>query len=234
MMSLQHDTARVRGVFVTGTDTEVGKTYVAALVAKALYAKSVRVGVYKPVASGCRLEMSTGQLISEDAVELWEAAGRPGTLHDVCPQRFAAPLAPPVAAAAESRSVDEAQLMDGLAPWVDHEFVVVEGAGGLLSPLSRGMSNADVARELGLPLLIVAANRLGMLNHTRLTVETAANRGLARAGIIVSDTHATADASAATNIDVLRDDYDLPVLGHLGFGQPELSADFNWAALGIS
>src|SRR5580704_15299879 len=96
---------RVKGLFITGTDTEVGKTYVAALVAQSLVAAGCRVGVYKPAASGCRRE--DGELISDDALALWEAAGRPGELSAVCPQCFAAPLAPHLAAEAENRAIDE-------------------------------------------------------------------------------------------------------------------------------
>ncbi len=80
----------VRGLFITGTDTGVGKTYVAALVARLLAAEGRRVGVYKPVASGCRRDGD--RLVSDDALNLWEAADRPGELERVCPQRFAAPL----------------------------------------------------------------------------------------------------------------------------------------------
>jgi len=101
-----------RGLFITGTGTGVGKTYVAALVAESLLAMGKRVGVYKPVASGC--ELRDGRLQSSDAVALWEAAGRPGTLDRVCPQMFAAPLAPHLAARAEGRRVDQALLRTGL------------------------------------------------------------------------------------------------------------------------
>src|SRR5690349_2937295 len=103
-----------RGLFSTGTDTEVGKTYAAALIVRALVDGGHRVGVYKPAASGCRVE--AGRLVSEDALALWEAAGRPGTLDEVCPQRFAAPLAPHLAAEAEGRSLDAALLRAGLDP----------------------------------------------------------------------------------------------------------------------
>ena len=81
-----------RGLFITGVGTEVGKTFVAATIARRLVADGLRVGVYKPVASGC--SRREGRLVADDAVALWEAAGRPGTLEEVCPQRFAAPLAP--------------------------------------------------------------------------------------------------------------------------------------------
>ena len=78
----------IRGLFITGTDTEIGKTYVAALIARALVAAGHRVGVYKPAASGC--ERREGELVSDDALTLWQAAGSPGTLTEVCPQVFAA------------------------------------------------------------------------------------------------------------------------------------------------
>src|SRR4051812_47131517 len=99
------------GLFITGTGTGVGKTYVGALVARALRDSGKRIGVYKPVASGC--ELRGGKLFSPDAVTLWDAAGRPGTLEQVCPQMFAAPLAPHLAARLEGRRVDCQQLRDG-------------------------------------------------------------------------------------------------------------------------
>ena len=91
----------VRGLFITGTDTEIGKTYVAALIARSLVAAGHRVGVYKPAASGCSRQGDS--LVSDDALALWQAAGSPGTLAEVCPQVFAAPLAPHLAAAAEGK-----------------------------------------------------------------------------------------------------------------------------------
>ncbi|MFH1264802.1 MAG: dethiobiotin synthase, partial [Planctomycetota bacterium] len=95
---------RLPGLFITGTDTEVGKTYVAALIARALRKAGHRVGVYKPAASGCRLVDDA--LVADDAVTLWEAAGRPGELDRVCPQRFQAALAPHLAAREEGKRLD--------------------------------------------------------------------------------------------------------------------------------
>src|SRR3954469_2349385 len=100
------------GLFITGTGTGVGKTYVGALVARTLRDAGKRVGVYKPVASGC--EIHGGKLVSPNAMALWEAAGRPGTLEQVCPQLFTAPLAPHLAARAEGRRVDPALLREGI------------------------------------------------------------------------------------------------------------------------
>jgi dethiobiotin synthetase len=189
-----------RGLFVTGTDTGVGKTHVAAQIVRTLVAAGKRVGVYKPVASGCMANASG--LESEDARALWEAAGRPGELQRVCPQRFAAPLAPHQAARAERRSVDDRLLRSGLSEWTARcEIVVVEGAGGLLSPVSDDSLVADLAADFDYPLVIVAANRLGAINHTLLTIAAARERQLPIAGIVLNDLpEDAADPSRATNL----------------------------------
>ena len=140
------------GLFVTGTDTDVGKTAVATAIARHLVAEGRRVGVYKPVASGVTTVVS-------DARRLWEAAGAPLTIEQVCPQAFTAPLAPPWAARAEGRSVDERLLRKGIEPWRGvSDVVIVEGAGGLFSPAGEKSLNADLARDLGLPLEIGRAH----------------------------------------------------------------------------
>src|SRR5689334_18385594 len=110
-----------RGLFITGTGTGVGKTYVGALIARALRDAGKRVGVYKPVASGC--ERSDDEFLSPDAIALWDAAGRPGSLSQVCPQTFSAPLAPHLAARAEGKRVDSKLLRDGIKVWLDSSDV---------------------------------------------------------------------------------------------------------------
>jgi len=161
------------GLFITGTDTEVGKTYVAALIARSLRAAGRRVGVYKPAASGCR-EVE-GELAADDAVLLWEAAGRPGELDRVCPQRFRAALAPHLAAREEGKELDPDLLRTGIEYWrARSDVVVVEGAGGLMSPLGDDEYVADLANDLGFPLVIVARNSLGTINHTLQTLIAAA------------------------------------------------------------
>src|SRR5262249_5777041 len=158
------------GLFFTGTDTGVGKTYVAALCVRALVESGLRVGVYKPVASGANL-LGDGRIESDDARILWEAAGRPLTLAQVCPQVFQAPLAPHLAAGAQGGEVDDVLLRSGLDPWrKDYDVVVVEGAGGLLSPLSDLTTVADLALDCGLPLVIVGRNALGTIHQCLSTV----------------------------------------------------------------
>ncbi|MFO0423541.1 MAG: dethiobiotin synthase [Planctomycetia bacterium] len=171
-----------RGLFVTGTDTDVGKTAVACAIARQLVAAGKRVGVYKPVASGAGPAAS-------DVMRLWEAAGRPLTPAQVCPQSFAAPIAPPRSARAEGRVIDERLLRDGLEPWwAASDIVVVEGAGGLFSPLGDTLLNVDLARQLGLPLVVVDAARLGAIGRTLTTVTAARASGLAVAAVVLSHT----------------------------------------------
>ena len=208
-----------RPVMVTGIDTEVGKTYVTGKLAAELYSRGVRVGVYKPAASGCRRVDKNGKeitegagevefssvdssgvdstLVSEDAVALWEAAGKPATLEDVCPQRFALPLAPPAAAMAEGREVDVPEMIAHGKWWQERsEVLLVEGAGGILSPLGDDFLNIDLAVALGADLVVVTADRLGMINHTLLTLVAAEKWGLKVRGIIVNQVAAQLDASA--------------------------------------
>lgn len=209
-----------RGLFITGTGTGVGKTYVAALIARALGATGRRVGVYKPVASGC--ELREGRLVSPDAVALWEAAGRPGTVEQVCPQLFAAPLAPHLAAQAEGRRVDRRLLRDGIRYWQSSaDVVLVEGAGGLMSPLSDADYNADLAAEFGYPLVIVAENVLGTINATLQTLITASAipGGLRVAGVVLNAPRPNAnDPSAHTNGDELTCRCSAPLLATVAHG----------------
>lgn len=208
------------GLFFTGTGTGVGKTYVAAGVAEQWGRSGVRVGAYKPVASGCH-RTAEGRLVNADAVRLHQAINGRFALDQVCPQLFEAPLAPPTAAAAEGREVDEQLLARGFhAMAADCDVVIVEGAGGLMSPLSRRMTNLDLARQLQLPLVVVADNRLGVINNCLLTVTVARQIGaLSVAAIVLSEPSSDSDASRSTNLsDLGRWIEDTPVFSVLHDG----------------
>jgi dethiobiotin synthetase len=187
-------THRTPGLFITGTDTGVGKTHVAAMIARALAAEGRRVGVYKPAASGCTRD-THGNLTSDDARALWEAAGRPGELERVCPQCFAAPLAPHLAARAEHRKLDVDLLRTGVDYWRSRsDVVIVEGAGGLFSPLGPDRLNVDLALELGYPIVLVAANRLGVMHGVMSTLlatlqafRVEKNNRVSRAAVVLND-----------------------------------------------
>ncbi|HXT59194.1 MAG TPA: dethiobiotin synthase [Pirellulales bacterium] len=221
---------QVRGLFVTGTGTGVGKTFVAASIARALAAAGHRVGVYKPAASGCRLV--EGKLLSDDALALWEAAGRQGDLEQVCPQRFAAPLAPHLAARAEGREIDAELLRRGLDPWLAcSEIVVVEGAGGLLSPLTEEEYVADLAADFGFPLVVVAANVLGTIHQTLAALVAAATfrDGLDVAGVVLNQPCAEPpDESCRSNLDELRKRCVPRVLAAVGWQDETSLAAIDW------
>jgi dethiobiotin synthetase len=183
----------VSALFVTGTDTSVGKTYVACALAYALRRGGRRVAVAKPVETGVTDQPA-------DAVRLKEAADDDSSLEDICPLRFRAPLAPTAAARLERRSIDVA----ALAAWIDArravaDVLIVEGAGGLLVPLSGTVTYADLAARCGLPVLIVAANRLGTVNHTALTARVATAAGLDVRGFVLSRPTAAVDQSQIGN-----------------------------------
>lgn len=207
-------------LFFTGTDTDVGKTYVAALATRLLAGYGMNVGVYKPVASGC--EMRDAKLYSEDANELWRAAKRPQSIDRVCPQCFQAPLAPPAAAALENRTVDVEQILEGARWWFKKcSLLIVEGAGGLFSPLADGYSNADLAKDLGATMVLVAENRLGVIHQvvaTTLAATHYGDEGLTLAGVILNQPMSRTDVSAATNADELKKYCSVPLLGTIPYG----------------
>lgn len=190
----------MRGLFVTATDTGVGKTEVAcALLANARAAGLDAVGM-KPAQSG----HEPG--VPSDAARLRAAAGGVEPIGEICPYSFAAPLAPAVAARVEGREVSlDRVLAAARALAARHAAVVVEGAGGLLVPLTERESYADLAVALGLPVLVVARAGLGTVNHVALTVEALRRRGLALLGIVLNRTGPVDDPSVPFNAaEILR------------------------------
>ena len=229
------------GLFVTGTDTDVGKTAVAVAIVRRLVRNGLqsglRVGVYKPVASG----MSPGGVAGSDAARLWEAAGRPLSIEAVCPQMFAAAIAPPQSARAEGRRVDEQLLRAGFKACRDaSDIVIVEGAGGLFSPLGDTTLNVDLARELGLPLVVVDAARLGAIGRTLTVVRAARAEGLHVAAVVLSqvepwgsrrDDPASPQAIARHSTGDLADRLRPVPVTMLAYHAAAIEPDINWLAL---
>jgi dethiobiotin synthetase len=197
----------LRGLFVVGTDTGVGKTRVAAAIARSAFVAGRKVGVLKPLATGCVRRGESWQC--EDADLLIEAIGGGVSAERVTPLAFSEPLAPSVAARRAGAPLQHSQVehvvREALAWWAaSAEIMVVEGVGGLLCPLAEGTTVAELAVMLDYPLVIVARRGLGTLNHTLMTVEAASWRGLRVAGIVLNSALPESDPLAtSTNAEEL-------------------------------
>jgi dethiobiotin synthetase len=191
------------GVFITGTDTGVGKTFVACGLASLLRESGFRVGVMKPAETGC-VERD-GRLVPEDAVRLKEASGCGEPLEKICPYRFKDPLAPSVAAERSGAAIDIDPIWKLYGEISSkHDITIVEGAGGLLVSILPHYTYADLAKLLKLPVLVVAANRLGAINHLLLTLEHASCRDLRVLGYILNNLESQRSLAAETNAEALR------------------------------
>jgi len=216
---------RLRGFFITGTDTGVGKTVVACALAAWCRRHEINVGVMKPVATGgARLGRGrTSRWLSDDARCLAACAGVDDPWSLVNPVCFREPLAPWTAAMRTGRAVDLRAVLKAFRTLrAGHDVLIVEGVGGLRVPLTARATVADLARRLDLPLLLVARPGLGTLNHALLSVDCARDRGLSVAGIIINHAEpACRDAitrvTHRTNIQMLNRLAGVPILGSLPF-----------------
>ncbi len=216
----------MNGLFITGTDTEVGKTVITAALAHAFRHRGIDVGVMKPIATGCRGQ--NGLLISEDVEKLVQAAGSQDPLELVSPYRFKLPVAPWVAQ--KQKGSGRPGALQGLSPKgtvpisldrvekafqelaVRHDLVLVEGIGGLLVPIDSQWTVADLARRLGLPILIVARAGLGTINHTLLTLEMARSKGLDILGVVLNGRSLKPTLAEKTNPQVIERLGGVPIL----------------------
>ena len=197
-----------RGLFVTGTDTGVGKTRVAVALIHALRARGLRVAAMKPVAAG-----SVPGELNEDVTALRDAANVAADLNDVNPYAFAEPIAPHIAAQQAGVRIELGVITAAYARLAAAaDVVVVEGAGGWRVPLNAHEDMADLAQALGLPVVLVVGLRLGCLNHALLTAESIAGRKLPWAGWVGNHVD-PAMAQPAANLDALRARLPGPCLG---------------------
>ena len=193
-----------KGILITGTDTGVGKTVVGCGIASALRRRGLRVAPFKPAETGCQLDSSTGQLIPSDAVLLRLACGIEAPLEAICPYRFRSPIAPWVAARREGKEIDSSFLAWRFQELAStHDVVLVETAGGILVPLAERFHFGDLARLLDLAVLVVAGSKLGVINHTLLTLEYLRSSGLAVAGCVLNHPYEEPSATTATNAETL-------------------------------
>jgi dethiobiotin synthetase len=190
-----------RGVFVTGTGTEVGKTVVAAAIARGASARGERVAVFKPAVTG----LDDGSAAELDHELLRRASGSEQSTDEIAPYRFGPPASPHLAAELAGELIEAAELVEaarGAAAGAD--FFVCEGVGGLLVPLTLGYLVRDFARDLGLPLVVAAAPGLGTINHSLLTIEAARAVGLDVAAVVLTPWPARPSAIERSNREAIE------------------------------
>lgn len=199
--------------FITGTDTDAGKTYITCLLIEALRRAGHDAVGYKPFACGDR----------RDPLALQQASGGVLAVEEINPVFLKVPASPYAAALLENRSVDVEAGRNGFYTLAaKHAHVLVEGAGGWEVPLAGKDTLADFAVALGLPVIVVVNNKLGCLNHTLLTVRSIQQRGLKCAGIILNHAHDERDAASISNRRVLENFLDVPVLADVMHGETEI------------
>ena len=201
--------------FITGTDTAVGKTYLTRLMIASLRAEGRDAYGFKPISCGDR---DDGRMLAEISGNLPIDVANP--LH------FASPVAPYVAALLENKSIDPAVLVESYQKFSENkEIVLVEGAGGWEVPITENYFISDLAKDLGLPVILVAANRLGALNHILLTLAAIEAKGLTCAGVILNQLEDEMDTPMITNKGILASLTDIPVLDHIIHNQDFLSPE---------
>ncbi len=222
-----------RGIFITGTDTGVGKTIVSAVIIRSLIRNGVKVGAMKPIETGCsqtqdrrqsdnREKKAEVDLIPSDGMFLKEMAEMDDSIDLITPIRFELPLAPMVASDLEGRNIDIERIFSCYEFLSQkYEFMVVEGAGGLLVPILRRQGIyffSDLVKDLKLPVILVARPSLGTINHTLLTIREAERRGLQICGVIINySRHPEKSIAEKTNPYVLRELCHVPLLAEIPF-----------------
>lgn len=199
----------MNGIFVTGTDTDVGKTVISSGLAAALTEKGIDVGVFKPVLSGISREDP-----ASDTSLLKQLSDTSLSFEEITPFAFKEPLAPYVAGRLEEKNVTIEEVM---SHWEKirrkHEFFIVEGAGGISVPLGERFLVSDLIKAMQLPLLIVARPNLGTVNHVFLTVQYAKSLDLPIAGLVINGISDQPDLAEETNPELIEELCRVPILG---------------------
>lgn len=190
-----------KGYFITGSDTDVGKTYIACEILRQLRRHGVEVETRKPAESGCALD-EHNQPLGYDAAALRLANENRETIDKIAAYRFRAALAPHRAARLEGRKINLEQLVDACALDDASHCLIVEGAGGFYSPIAENGLNADLAGELRLSVIIVVNDRIGAVNQALLTLQAVESRQLHVAAIILNQVAAEADAQMDNSADL--------------------------------
>jgi dethiobiotin synthetase len=204
-------------LFITGTDTGVGKTHTAARLLHLLRASGTSCAGMKPICCGDRRD-----------AEYLLAAGSDGlTIDEINPVWLKTPAAPIVGALVEKVNIDIEHILAAFHALQNRvEYIIVEGVGGWMVPIRRDYYVSDLAVAMKLPVLVVTSNRLGCLNHAALTVQSIMRYGLRCAGLVLNDIQRTDDVATFTNADILEQILDVPVLGALGENLMELPVEW--------
>lgn len=197
------------GLFMTGTDTDVGKTWVGTRLLQHLQQRGLTIAPRKPVESGWPAQEAA--LANTDAYQLAAACDQVAQLATICPNRCSAPLSPPRAAQLEGKTLSIAGLAQQCRAGLQaNDFLYVEGAGGFYSPLAQDGLNADLARALDLPVVLVSEDRVGCINHILLSVAAIQARELTLTGVILNPIHSApagmdnrAELQALLNLPIL-------------------------------
>jgi dethiobiotin synthetase len=219
----------VEGVFVTGTGTEVGKTVVAGVLARAMASAGRRVSVFKPAVSG--LDEAHEEGVVPDHEHLRSASGSGQAADEISPYRFGPAVSPHLAAELEGFSIDRERLRDELAAArAAGDFLVCEGVGGFLVPLRLDYLVRDFARDAGLPVLVAAAPGLGTINHTLLTVEAVRGAGLEVLGVVLTPWPSEPGQIERSNLEAIS---DLARVRVETLGRIDLADPASWPAFGF-
>jgi dethiobiotin synthetase len=203
----------MKALFITGTDTGVGKTTVSVCLAAFLSLKKhLDVGVMKPFE--CGLSKTDKDLLPWDAICLREASGSTDNLDTISPYTFEAPLAPEVASTLEHVQID-LNMVDHMYEKLlkSHDILIIEGAGGVLVPITKDFFYVDLIKRWNVPTLIVSRLGLGTINHTLLTNRYLKSQGVSVVGVILNDTEGWGGLAAKTNPPILQRYLDVPVFG---------------------
>lgn len=213
----------MRGIFITGTDTDIGKTLVTCAIAAALSERDLRVGVAKPIETGAK-PTAQGHLQGHDCGRLAASAGNRQLPAELASYLFREPAAPLIAAAAENAHIETDRLSsDVRKSALTSDFTLVEGAGGIMVPIAADYTYLELARDLGLPVLVVVGCRLGCVNHALMTLELLQQRGLRTVGWVMNNYQPTDSFELAgrTNHELISAFTSVSALGTFDYVEEE-------------
>jgi len=194
---------KVKGIFITGTDTGVGKTFISCIIAQSLRKKGLKVGVMKPIETGCKRKGAI--LVPRDGILLKKAAKVNDPINMIVPYRFHYPLSPFMAAILEGKRISIPKIKNIFLKFLKkYDFILLEGAGGILVPITKNFSYINLIKELNLSPIIIASNRLGVINHTLLTLSLLSYYKITPQCIILNNLSARKDISQKTNLSALN------------------------------